>query len=79
MDKNKKILLGVGVVALVGYFLWNKSKKSTSTETASFVNAVGKSGEPCSFKMNGEIVKGKVSELDNKYCFSPDGRRGLAI
>lgn len=77
MEKNKKILLGVGVVALVGYLLWSKSKKST--QTASFVNATGKSGEPCTFKMNGEMVKGKVSELDNTYCFSADGRRGLLV
>jgi hypothetical protein len=73
MEKNKKMLLGVGLVALVGYVLWSTSK----SKTVSFVNATGKSGEPCSFNMNGEIVKGKVSELDTKYCFSSDGRRGL--
>ena len=79
MDKNTKILLGLSALAVVGYLLWNKSNKKTATSSVSFVNASGKSGEPCSFKMNGEIVKGKVSELDNKYCFSPDGRRGLSI
>ena len=77
MNKNTKILLGVGAVAIVGYYLLNKSKKQSTATTASFVNASGKSGEPCTFKMNGELVKGKVSELDNKYCFSADGRRGL--
>ena len=81
MDKNTKILLGVAGLALLGYFLWEKSSKDATNDAAKkgFVNASGKSGQPCSFKMDGEIVAGKVSELDNKYCFSTDGKRGLAI
>jgi hypothetical protein len=81
MDKNTKILLGVAGLALVGYFLFEKSSKDASNDATkkSFVNASGKSGQPCTFKMDGEIVSGKVSELDNKYCFSSDGKRGLAI
>jgi hypothetical protein len=81
MDKNTKILLGVAGLALLGYFLWENSAKDASNDTTkkTFVNASGKSGQPCSFKMDGEIVAGKVSELDNKYCFSTDGKRGLAI
>jgi hypothetical protein len=81
MDKKTKILLGVAGLALVGYFLWESSaKEETNTPTkVTFVNANGKSGSPCTFKMDGEVVSGKVSELDTKYCFSSDGKRGLAI
>ena len=80
MDKNTKILLGVAGLALLGYFLWEKSSKDATNDAAKkgFVNANG-SGSSCSFKMDGEIVSGKISELDNKYCFSTDGKRGLAI
>jgi hypothetical protein len=78
MDKNTKILLGVAGLALVGYFLWqSSSKEKTNASKVSFVNANGKSGQPCTFKIDGEIVSGKVSELDTKYCFSSDGKRGL--
>jgi hypothetical protein len=84
MDKNTKILLGVAGLALVGYFLWESSAKqeSSASTKVTFVNANGKSGKsgsPCTFKMDGEIVSGSVSELDTKYCFSTDGKRGLAI
>jgi hypothetical protein len=81
MDKNTKILLGVAGLALLGYFLWEKSTKDTTNDTTkkSFVNASGKSGQACTFKMDGEVVSGKISELDNKYCFSSDGKRGLAL
>ena len=81
MDKNTKILLGVAGLALLGYLLWENSAKDASNDAAKkgFVNASGATGSPCSFKMDGEIVTGKVSELDNKYCFSTDGKRGLAI
>jgi hypothetical protein len=81
MDKHTKILLGVAGLVLVGYLLFEKSKKgATKDETKkSFVNASGKSGEPCTFKMDGEVISGKVSELDTKYCFSSDGKRGLSI
>jgi hypothetical protein len=85
MDKNTKILLGVAGLALVAYFLWEKSSKDATNDAAksttktNFVSANGLSGSPCSFKMDGEIISGKVSELDNKYCFSTDGKRGLAI
>jgi hypothetical protein len=81
MDKNTKILLGVAGLALLGYFLWENSSKDASNDTAKkgFVNANGGSGSSCSFKMDGEIVSGKISELDNKYCFSTDGKRGLAL
>lgn len=75
MNKDTKILLGVAGLALLGFFIL-KSPKNT---TKSFVNASGKSGSPCSFKMDGEIVSGKVSELDNRQCFSSDGKRGLSI
>jgi hypothetical protein len=81
MDNNTKILLGVAGLALVGYLLYEKSTKDSTNDTTkkTFVNASGKSGQPCSFKMDGEIVSGKVSELDNKYCFSSDGKRGLSL
>jgi hypothetical protein len=81
MEKNTKILLGVAGLALVGYFLFEKSTKGVTQEEPkkSFVNASGKSGQPCTFKMDGEVVSGKVSELDTKYCFSSDGKRGLTI
>jgi hypothetical protein len=81
MDKNTKILLGVAGLALVGYFLWESSakKESSASTKVTFVNANGKSGSPCTFKMDGEVVSGKVSELDTKYCFSTDGKRGLAL
>jgi hypothetical protein len=81
MEKNTKILLSVAGLALLGYYLWLHSSKNTApaVTTAKFVGADGVSGQPCSFKMDGEIVSGKISELDNKYCFSTDGKRGLAI
>lgn len=80
MEKNTKILLSIAGVALIGYLIWEKSAKDSSNDTSkAFVNASGKSGQPCTFKMNGEIIKGKISEFDNKYCFSSDGKRGLAI
>jgi len=81
MDKNTKILLGVAGLSLLGYFLWEKSTKDTTNDATkkSFVNASGKSGQACTFKMDGEVVSGKVSELDTNYCFSSDGKRGLAI
>ena len=81
MEKNTKILLGVAGLALLGYFLFeNSSKDATNDATKkTFANASGKSGQPCTFKMDGEIVSGNISELDNKYCFSTDGKRGLAI
>lgn len=34
MDKKTKILLGVGVLALVGYYLWKNSQKVNSLKTA---------------------------------------------
>ena len=76
MNKDTKILLGVAGLAIIGFFILGKSPKDT---TKSFVNASGKSGSPCTFKMDGEIVSGKVSELDNRQCFSSDGKRGLSI
>jgi len=79
MDKNTKILLGVAGLALVGYLLFDKSTKAKDEPKKSFVNASGKSGQPCTFKMDGGVVSGKVSELDTKYCFSSDGKRGLSI
>ena len=80
MDKNTKILLGVAGLAVLGYLLLHSAKDESSASTkVNFVNANGKSGSPCSFKMDGEIVSGKISELDTKYCFSTDGKRGLAI
>ena len=84
MEKNTKILLGVGALGLVGYYMWmNSTKKTTNTTTPTKTNFVGadgkKSGEPCSFKMSGEVIKGSVSELYTKYCFSTDGKRGLSI
>ena len=80
MNKDTKILLGVAGLALLGFFIWEKSSKdATNDSTKSFVNASGKSGNPCTFKMDGEIISGKVSELDNKHCFSSDGKRGLSI
>ena len=81
MEKNTKILLGVAGLALLGYFLWENSAKDATNDAAkkTFVNASGTSGQPCSFKMDGEVVSGKVSELDNKYCFSTDGKRGLSL
>jgi hypothetical protein len=81
MEKNTKILLGVAGLALVGYFLYQKSTKDATSDTSkkSFVNASGKIGQPCTFKMDGEVVSGKVSELDTKYCFSSDGKRGLSL
>ena len=81
MEKQTKILLGIAGLALVGYFLWeSSSKEKTNAPTkVTFVNANGKAGSPCTFKMDGEVVSGKVSELDTKYCFSTDGKRGLAI
>jgi hypothetical protein len=81
MEKNTKILLGVAGLALVGYFLWESSaKEETNAPTkVTFVNANGKAGSPCTFKMDGEVVSGKVSELDTKYCFSSDGKRGLSL
>jgi hypothetical protein len=81
MEKQTKLLLGIAGLALVGYFLYEKSTKgATQGESKkSFVNANGKSGSPCTFKMDGEVVSGKVSELDTNYCFSSDGKRGLAI
>jgi hypothetical protein len=81
MEKNTKILLGVAGLALVGYLLWESSaKEETNAPTkVTFVNANGKAGSPCTFKMDGEVVSGKVSELDTKYCFSSDGKRGLSL
>ena len=81
MDKNTKILLGVAGLALLGYFLWENSAKDATNDDQkkTFVNASGKSGQPCSFKMDGEVISGNVSELDTKYCFSKDGKRGLSI
>lgn len=81
MEKNTKILLGVGGLAVLGYLLWQNSAKEENNTTAkvTFANASGKAGSPCTFKMDGEIVSGSVSELDTKYCFSTDGKRGLAI
>jgi len=80
MNKDTKILLGVAGLALLGFFIWEKSSKdATNDATKSFVNASGKSGNPCTFKMDGEIISGKVSELDNRQCFSSDGKRGLSI
>jgi hypothetical protein len=80
MNKDTKILLGVAGLALLGYFLWEKSSKDAANDTTkAYANASGKSGSPCSFKMDGEIVSGTRSELDNKYCFTSDGKRGLAI
>jgi hypothetical protein len=76
MNKDTKVLLGIAGLALLGFFLYGKSSNDT---TKSFVNASGKSGSPCTFKMDGEIVSGKVSELDNRQCFSSDGKRGLSI
>lgn len=81
MDKNKKILLGVGVAVLLGYILFNKSKKASteSKSMSSFVNVDGIKDDACAFKLNGEIFEGKRSELDKRYCFSIEGKRGLAI
>ena len=81
MEKQTKILLGVAGLALVGYFLWESSskEKTNSSTKVTFVNANGIAGSPCTFKMDGEVVSGKVSELDTKYCFSTDGKRGLSI
>lgn len=80
MNNNNKILLGVAGLALLGYFIWEKSSKDAANDTTkAYANANGKSGSPCSFKMDGEIVSGKVSELDNRQCFSSDGKRGLSI
>ena len=81
MDKNTKILLSVAGLALLGYFLFEHLSKDKSNDTTkkTFVNASGKSGQPCTFKMGGEVVSGKVSELDTNYCFSSDGKRGLSI
>jgi len=81
MEKNTKIILGVAGLAVVGYYLWLHSSKNTApaVTTAKFVGADGVSGQPCSFKMDGEVINGKVSELDKRYCFSSDGKRGLSI
>jgi hypothetical protein len=81
MEKHTKILLGVAGLALLGYFLWEKSTKDATNDAAKkgFVNASGKSGQPCTFKMDGEVISGMVSELDAKYCFSSDGKRGLSL
>jgi hypothetical protein len=85
MQKNTKILLGVGALGLVAYYMWmNSDKKSTTPTTTpaatNFIGADGKkSGETCSFKMSGEIINGKISEIDSRYCFSTDGKRGLAL
>lgn len=80
MEKNTKILLGVGALALLGYLLSKNSVKAPTTPTkVTFVNASGNAGSPCTFKMDGEIVSGSVSELDTKYCFSTDGKRGLSL
>jgi len=81
MEKQTKILLGVAGLALLGYFLWENSAKDETNDATkkTFANASGISGQPCSFKMDGEIVSGSVSELDNKYCFSKDGKRGLSL
>jgi len=81
MEKQTKILLGVAGLTLLVYFLWESSskEKTNSSTKASFVNANGNAGSPCTFKMDGEIVSGKVSELDTSYCFSTDGKRGLVI
>jgi len=81
MEKHTKILLGLAGLALLGYFLWEKSTKDATNDAAKkgFVNASGKSGSSCTFKIGGEIFSGTVSELDNKYCFSSDGKRGLSL
>ena len=53
MNKDTKILLGVAGLALLGFFIWEKSSKdATNDSTKSFVNASGKSGNPCTFKMD---------------------------
>ena len=81
MEKNTKILLGVAGLALLGYFLWENTSKDATNDTnatkKTFVYADG--NQPCTFKIDGEIVSGKISELDNKYCFSTDGKRGLSL
>jgi hypothetical protein len=81
MEKHTKILLGVAGLALLGYLLWEKSTKDATNDATKkgFVNASGKSGQPCKFKMDGGVVNGMLSELDNKYCFSSDGKRGLSL
>jgi hypothetical protein len=81
MEKNTKILLGVAGLAVLGYLLFKNSAKdeSSASTKVTFVNANGKAGSPCTFKMDGEVVSGKVSELDTKYCFSTDGKRGLSL
>jgi hypothetical protein len=81
MEKNTKILLSVAGLALLGYFLFEHLSKDKSNDTTkkTFVNANGVAGSSCSFKIDGEIVSGKVSELDTNYCFSSDGKRGLTI
>jgi hypothetical protein len=41
MDKNTKILLGVGALAVVGYFIYQNNKKSDTK-----ASAIGKTGIP---------------------------------
>ena len=70
MNKQTKMYLGVGVLALAAYYFWNKSKSPKA-------NAAGKGNQPCVFYDGDEMIKGRTSSYDPNICVSNVGKRGI--
>jgi hypothetical protein len=68
MNKQTKMLLGVGALAAAGYLIWKKSKMKPAA-TASFVNASGS----LVVTKNGRIVGRSASTPKGSCKCSPNG------
>ena len=69
MNKQTKMYLGLGLLAVAAYYFWNKSKSTKA-------NAAGKGNLPCAFLEGNELVDGKTSTYDPNVCVSSSGRSG---
>ena len=69
MNKQTKMYLGLGLLAVAAYYFWNKYKSTKA-------NAAGKGNLPCAFLEGNELVDGKTSTYDPNVCVSSSGRSG---
>jgi len=67
MNKNTKMILGVGAVAIVGYLVWKQMSSK-----ASFANLTSEANLGCPCKKVKKVIKSDDGQLDQcmggQYC-----------
>lgn len=69
MNKQTKLYLGIGLVAVGAYYFWNKSK-STPKANAAGNKGINyrKAGSLCHYMYGDEYMVGRVNSYDNNIC-----------